>query len=86
MKIEKKVHPEYFQKIIDGVKKYELRLADFDVKEGDILVLREWDPSSEKYTGREISKKVTYILKTNDLNFWNKEEINKHGLQIISFE
>lgn len=86
MTIEKKVWPEYFQKIIDGVKKYELRLADFDVKEGDTLILKEWDPESRKYTGREISKKATYILKTNDVKFWDKEEIDRYGFQIISFE
>jgi len=86
MNIEKKVWPEYFQKIVDGLKKYELRLADFDIKEGDILILKEWDPRSRKYTGREISKKVTYILKTNDVRFWDKKEIDRYGLQIISFE
>ncbi len=85
-KIEKKVWPEYFQKIFDGVKKYELRLADFDVKEGDVLVLKEWDPNTQEYTGRELTKNVTYILKTKDITFWRQEDINKYGFQIISIE
>ncbi len=32
--IIKKVLPEYFQDIVDGKKKYELRLNDFDVEPG----------------------------------------------------
>ena len=85
-KIEKKVWPEYFQKIVDGDKKYELRLADFDCRPGDILLLKEWDNKTQKYTGREMEKEVTYVLKTNDVNFWPKEEIDKYGFQIISFK
>ncbi|MFA6524635.1 MAG: DUF3850 domain-containing protein [Patescibacteria group bacterium] len=86
MKIEKKVWPEYFQKILDGDKKYELRLADFDCQQGDILLLKEWDNKTQKYTGREIEKEVTHILKTNDVEFWPQEEIDKFGFQIISLK
>ncbi len=57
MKIEKKIHPKYFQLILDGIKKYELRLADFECSEGDTLVLKEWDSETGDYTGREIEKK-----------------------------
>lgn len=39
--IHKKVWSEYFEKIISGKKKLELRLADFEVNEGDTLVLEE---------------------------------------------
>ncbi len=85
-KIEKKVWPEYFQKIVDGTKKFELRLADFSVAEGDELVLREWNPETRLYTGRQISKKVTYVLKTKDVTFWSQEDIDKYGLQIIALE
>lgn len=85
-KIEKKVWPEFFQKIVKGTKNFELRLADFAVQEGDELVLKEWDPKIKAYTGREVIKKVTYVLKTKDLTFWSQEEINKHGLQIIAFK
>ena len=85
-KIEKKVWPEYFQKISDGIKKYELRLADFDVKKGDVLVLKEWDPNTEEYTGRELTKNVTYVLKTKDVTFWSQGDVNKYGFQIISIE
>ena len=86
MKIEKKIRPEYFQKILDGVKTFELRLADFDCKLSDILILKEWDPKSKQYTGRFLEKEVTYVLKTKGINFWTKEDIEKYGFQIISFK
>ena len=63
-KIHKKVWPKYFQKILDGKKTYELRLADWECKEGDILVLQEWDPETKEYTGRKVEKEVTYLGKT----------------------
>lgn len=86
MKHYKKVWPEYFQKILDGKKTYELRLADWECQEGDILVLQEWDPETKKFTGREIEKEVTYVAKTKNMHFWLKEEVEKYGYQIISFK
>lgn len=86
MRIEKKAWPELFEDVRIGKKKFDLRLADFDVNEGDVLVLREWDPETGTYTGREIGKTVTYVLKTRDLGFSTKEEIEKYGQQIIQFE
>ena len=41
MKIEKKIWPEFFQKILEGDKTFELRLADFECHPEDILVLKE---------------------------------------------
>jgi len=86
MRIEKKVWPEYFQKILDGDKTFELRLADFECKPGDILVLKEWDPKTKKYTGRVLEKKVTYVIKTKDIKFWSEEDVEKYGFQIIAFK
>jgi len=86
MRIEKKVWPEYFKKIKSGDKTFELRLADWKCKTGDILVLKEWDPETKEYTGQEIEKKVTYVIKTKDQKFWSKEEVEKYGLQIIGFK
>jgi hypothetical protein len=84
--IEKKVWPGYFQAIIDGKKNYELRLADFECNEGDVLTLREWDPKTKEYTGREVEKTVTYVGKTKGLTFWSMEDIDKYGYQIIAFK
>jgi len=86
MRHTKKVWPEYFQKILDGKKTYELRLADWECDEGDILVLQEWNPETKEYTGREIEKEVTYIGKTKNMNFWPKEDVEKYGYQIIAFK
>lgn len=86
--IKKKVWPEYFEKILQDKKKFELRLNDFEIGEGDILVLEEWSPKQKDYTGRKIEKKVGYVLKfkIDELPFWSKKEINEKGLQIISLE
>ncbi len=86
MKIKKKVWPEYFEKILSGQKNYEVRLADWKCKEGDILVLEEWDPKTKEYTGRKVEKKVSYVIKTKDCQFWPKKDIDKYGFQIIGLK
>ncbi len=84
--IKKKVWKEYFELIASGKKKTELRLADFDIQEGDTLILEEWDKDKQEYTGRKIETTATYILKTKDVSFWSQDDIDKYGFQIIQFE
>jgi hypothetical protein len=86
MKIEKKIWPEYFDAVSNGEKTFEVRLADFDCQPDDILILREWDPKTEAYTGRQIEKKVGYVAKTKKINFWPKKDVEKFGYQIIGFK
>lgn len=86
MRIPKKVWPKYFEKLLSGEKKVELRLADFACSPGDILVLQEWDPETQQYTGRTLEKKVTYVLRTKDQSFWKKDDVEKFGFQVISLE
>lgn len=43
MIIRKKIWPEFFEAVKSGKKRFEVRLADFKIKEGDKLVLEEWD-------------------------------------------
>jgi hypothetical protein len=86
MRIEKKIRPEFFDKISSGEKNFELRLADWECAPGDTLVLREWDPEKKDYTGRVLEKEVAYVLKTKDVKFFTPEEVEKYGWQIISFK
>lgn len=86
MRVEKKVWPQYFQKILAGDKTFEIRLADFACAPGDTLILREWNPATGDYTGRTIAKHVTYVAKTKELLFWRPEEIDEFGYQIIGFK
>jgi len=86
MKVHKKAWPELFEQVLAGKKRFDLRVADFAIGEGDILVLEEWDPKKKSYTGRKIEKKVDYVLKTKDLKFWPEEEVKKLGYQVIQFE
>jgi len=88
-KIEKKVWPEYFQQIVDDKKTFEVRLNDFEIEEGDVLVLKEWDPKTVSYTGREIGKEVGYVgkWKIEELEkFWPREDIDNKGIQVISLK
>ena len=84
--IKKKILPEYFEAVFSGKKKYEFRLNDFDIKEGDTLLLEEIDPVTKEFTGRTIEKIVSYVgkFKVDEL-VWPEEEIKEKGLQIISF-
>jgi len=57
-----------------------LRLNDFEVGVGDTLLLEEWDPKTEKYTGRKIEKKVSFVLKFNPNDFSQEDVIKGKGL------
>jgi len=82
--IEKKILSEYFGKVASGAKTHELRLADWNWQPGDTLILNEIDAKTKKPTGRSIRRRVGYVSKTKDLDFWSKEEIDKYGYQTIS--
>lgn len=75
-----------FEKVKSGEKRFELRVADFDVKEGDVLVLEEWDPKTKEYTGRKIEKKVDYVLNFKLDDFGQRKEIEEKGLVVIQFK
>ena len=59
--IQKKILPEYFSAVLNGEKHFELRVDEDNAQVGDRLKLREWD--GKYYTGREIDKKITYVLR-----------------------
>ena len=81
--IKKKIWQEYFELVSSGKKKFELRLADFDIAEGDMLLLEEWDPKTKEYTGRTIEKKVSFLLKFKLDDFGQEQEIKEKGFLVI---
>lgn len=84
--IEKKCWTEYFEKILTGEKKVEVRLANFECTTDDIIILREWNPKTKQYTGRTIRKMITNVVRTKELSFWSEQDIEQYGYQIISLE
>jgi hypothetical protein len=59
---ELKTHPETFQKSIDYVKKFEIRINDRNFQVGDEIILKEYKHQLNIYTGREIYGVITYVL------------------------
>lgn len=73
---ELKIFPQYFNEVLSGNKKFELRKDDRGFEVGDILILKEYrqgeaDATGPElvvveesgYTGREVKKEVSYIYK-----------------------
>lgn len=59
---ELKVWSEFFWAIGDG-KEFELRKDDRDYKVGDLVRLREYLPDALAYTGVQIDRRISYILR-----------------------
>jgi len=57
-----KCWPQFFAAIVAGLKTHDLRRRDDrDFHVGDTLLLREFDPGVEAYTGRTARAVITYI-------------------------
>jgi hypothetical protein len=60
---ELKCWPEFFCAIQKGDKTFDVRKGDDrKYKVGDKLLLREWSPKDEKYTGEVLKVGVTYVM------------------------
>lgn len=57
-----KTRPEFFQAVWLGIKPFEFRVNDRDYQTGDVLILEEFEPLENDYSGREITAQVTYNL------------------------
>jgi Domain of unknown function (DUF3850) len=84
--IKKKMWPEYYDAVASGRKKFDLRAADFDVAEGDTLILEEWNPKTAAYTGRTITRMVTFVGKFTADSFGQRMVIEERGFYVMSLE
>lgn len=76
---ELKVWPPYYDAIADQIKKFEVRRNDRGFRFGDELELHEWEPAPGiggsvlpghgRYTGRSVTRVVSYILSADDSPF-----------------
>ena len=58
-----KIWPEHFGAVMSGLKTVELRRDDRGFDAGDTLVLREFEPFSRAYTGRETTREVSHVIR-----------------------
>ncbi|QQG45029.1 MAG: DUF3850 domain-containing protein [Candidatus Sungiibacteriota bacterium] len=84
--ITKKTWPEYFKKVRARKKNVELRLADFKISKGDILLLQEWDPKKKIFTGRSVKRRVAAVHKVNMAKFHSQKKLTKYGLYAIEMK
>ena len=56
-----KTWPKFFQAVWDDLKSFEIRFNDRAYEVGDRLLLEEFDPDRNVYTGRVISAAVSYL-------------------------
>lgn len=61
-----KTWPKYFDLVKRGLKPYELRKADRDFRVGDCLELVEFDPDTDRHTGRRHYVEISHILTAAD--------------------
>ena len=84
---EKRTWPEFFQRMLDGKKNCDIRLADFQLREGMVLVFREWEPSQGGYyTGRTLVRRVKNLMKVKFGRFHSRRDLEQYGQYIIELE
>ena len=58
---ELKTWQPYFEEVIRGRKTFEIRENDRNFKVGERLLLKEFDPDTQTYSGKDALYKITYM-------------------------
>ena len=77
-----KTLPKYYDNVLNGYKKFEVRYNDRDYKPDDTLILQEYWHG--KYTGRALSARVPYILNDPDYCKENFVIMSLENIMILS--
>ena len=73
-----KCWPDFFEAIAAGRKRHDLRRScDRDIRAGDRLRLREFDPKAQRYTRREQIVEVTYVTSADQPCALSDEALHK---------
>ncbi len=56
-----KCWPDFFGDVYDGGRPFEIRRNDRDYRVGDQVIIQEWEPKTQTYTGRCIDWIIGYI-------------------------
>ncbi|SHJ29553.1 protein of unknown function [Hymenobacter daecheongensis DSM 21074] len=59
---ELKTWPACFAAVEAGIKPFDVRENDRDFQVGDELLLREYEPETEQYSGRTTTRWISYVL------------------------
>lgn len=62
---ELRIDPEYYERVQDGSKTFEIRRNDRDYRQGQVVMLREWRrdglQDGKRYSGREHVARIGYV-------------------------
>lgn len=61
-----KIWPQYFQPVVDGYKTFEVRKNDRNFRQNDKVMLEEYDPQKQQYTGAFAEFEIGYVLPINN--------------------
>ncbi|MCB2406346.1 ASCH/PUA domain-containing protein [Hymenobacter lucidus] len=59
---ELKIWPACFAAVESGAKPFDVRQNDRNFQVGDVLLLREYEPETEQYSGQTVLRAVSYVL------------------------
>ena len=60
---ELKCWPKHFSEIVTLIRRFDTRINDRNFQQGDGVWLREWNPETKEYTGREARTIITFVSK-----------------------
>lgn len=78
-----KIWPVHFMELSEGKRTYDVRKDDRVYRVGDLLRLREWDPSTKTYSGKGMVLRVTWV---NRLASIDSKFTGYVGLQLAELE
>lgn len=81
-----KCWPEFFEPLYSGTKNFEVRKNDRNFKVGDVLLLQEYLPTQNSFTGREATRRVSFVLNGEDVSVKACGVGIQPGFVVLGFE